>query len=179
MYNKDYQCHNCVSIISANFSCHKPNKLRTNVKVNVKLTYLQRITKTFKMSWGTELWDRYDAMCTFTSSGVDFLDTSVAQFMKARSVIESEYAKKLRKLVKDYTPKDSQNDSASGNLKPSDGKPTRSGSRAGTLQRNKSKNRDDSSKSGPASLGGRRRPAKGDEYSHMSAYKQVRLSTVI
>ena len=95
------------------------------------------------MSWGTELWDRYDAMCTFTSTGIDFLDSSVAQFMKARSVIETEYAKKLRKLVKDYTPKESPNDSSSSNLKASDGKPTRSGSRAGTLQRNKSKNLSD------------------------------------
>ena len=58
------------------------------------------------MSWGTELWDRYDAMCTYTSSGVDFLDNSVARFMKERSIIETEYAKKLRKLVKDFSPKD-------------------------------------------------------------------------
>ena len=131
------------------------------------------------MSWGTELWDRYDAMCTFTSSGIDFLDNSVAQFMKARSVIETEYAKKLRKLVKDYTPKDSPSDSSSNNLKTSDGKPTRSSSRAGTLQRNKSKNRDDSNKSGPASLSAKRKPAKDDEYSHMSAYKQVRTDNSI
>ena len=34
------------------------------------------------MSWGTELWDRYDAMCTYTSAGVDFLENSVAKFMK-------------------------------------------------------------------------------------------------
>ena len=96
------------------------------------------------MSWGSELWDRYDAMCSYTSSGVDFLDTSVAKFMKERSVIETEYAKKLRKLVKDFSPKDMPSDNSSNTLKASDGKPTRSGSRAGTLQRNKNKGKDDS-----------------------------------
>ena len=124
------------------------------------------------MSWGTELWDRYDAMCTYTSSGVDFLDNSVAKFMKERSTIETEYAKKLRKLVKEFSPKDMPSDSASGTLKAE--KPTRKTSRAGTLQRNKNKGRDDSGKSGPSSLGGVRKPAKDDEYSHMEAYKQVR-----
>ena len=125
------------------------------------------------MSWGTELWDRYDAMCTYTSSGVDFLDNSVAKFMKERSAIETEYAKKLRKLVKDFSPKDMPSESSSGTLKVSDGKPTRKTSRAGTLQRNKNKGKDDSGKSGPASLGGARKPAKDDEYSHIEAYKQL------
>merc|ERR1719412_1674811 len=95
--------------------------------------------------------------------------------MKERSAIETEYAKKLRKLVKDFSPKDMPIDSSSGTLKPSDNKPTRKASRAGTLQRNKNKGKDDSGKSGPSSLGGVRKPAKDDEYSHMEAYKQMLL----
>ena len=127
------------------------------------------------MSWGTELWDRYDAMCTYTSAGVDFLDNSVAKFMKERSIIETEYATKLRKLVKAFSPKDMPSDSgtSSGNLKVSDGKPSRSNSRAGTLQRNKGRGKDDSGRSGPTSLGMVRKPGKDDEYGYMTAYKQV------
>ena len=124
------------------------------------------------MSWGTELWDRYDAMCTYTSSGVDFLDNSVAKFMKERSLIETEYAKKLRKLVKDFSPKDVPGD----NLNASNAKVERSTSRAGgTLRRNKGGGKDDSGRSGPVSLGGVRKPGKNDEYSHMTAYRQVSL----
>ena len=124
------------------------------------------------MSWGTELWDRYDAMCTYTSAGVDFLENSVAKFMKEKSVIETEYATKLRRLVKAFSPKDMPSDSgqASGNLKP----PARSHSRAGTLRRGKNGGKDqDSSRSGPTSLGIVRKPGKDDEYGHMTAYKQV------
>ena len=61
------------------------------------------------MSWGTELWDRYDAMCTYTSNGIDFLDTSLARFISERGKIENEYASKLRKLVNRFTPKDAAN----------------------------------------------------------------------
>ena len=131
------------------------------------------------MSWGTELWDRYDAMCTYTSSGVDFLDNSVARFMKERSIIETEYAKKLRKLVKDFSPKDmpSESGGSANTLKVE--RSTSRASKNGTLKRNKRGAADDQSKSGPASLGGAKKRGREDEYSHMSAYKQVRISIQI
>ena len=132
-----------------------------------------------KMSWGTELWDRYDAMCTYTSSGVDFLDNSVARFMKERSIIETEYAKKLRKLVKDFSPKDmpSEGGGSANTLKVE--RSTSRASKNGTLKRNKRGAADDQNKSGPASLGGVKKRGREDEYSHMSAYKQVRISIQI
>ena len=132
-----------------------------------------------KMSWGTELWDRYDAMCTYTSSGVDFLDNSVARFMKERSIIETEYAKKLRKLVKDFSPKDmpSEGGGSANTLKVE--RSTSRASKNGTLKRNKRGAADDQNKSGPASLGGAKKRGREDEYSHMSAYKQVRISIQI
>ena len=131
------------------------------------------------MSWGTELWDRYDAMCTYTSSGVDFLDNSVARFMKERSIIETEYAKKLRKLVKDFSPKDmpSEGGGSANTLKVE--RSTSRASKNGTLKRNKRGAADDQNKSGPASLGGAKKRGREDEYSHMSAYKQVRISIQI
>ena len=131
------------------------------------------------MSWGTELWDRYDAMCTYTSSGVDFLDNSVARFMKERSIIETEYAKKLRKLVKDFSPKDmpSEGGGSANTLKVE--RSTSRASKNGTLKRNKRGAADDPNKSGPASLGGAKKRGREDEYSHMSAYKQVRISIQI
>ena len=43
------------------------------------------------MCWGVELWDHFDAICTYTSVGIDFLENSVGKFMKERSVIECEY----------------------------------------------------------------------------------------
>jgi len=57
-----------------------------------------------KMSWGTELWDQYDNIACHTNKGIDFLDR-YGNFVRDRSAIESEYAGKLRRLVKTYTPK--------------------------------------------------------------------------
>ena len=133
-----------------------------------------------KMSWGTELWDRYDAMCTYTSTSIDFLDNSVAHFVKERGAIETEYAKKLRALVRKYAPKDmpmpNGGGGSSSNNKSSDGKQMgRSSSRAGTLGRKNKGGRKESiaGKSGPRSLGAIRQPSKEDDYGHMTAYKQV------
>lgn len=57
-----------------------------------------------KMSWGTELWDQYDHIAAHTNKGIDFLER-YGSFIRDRSAIESEYAGKLRRLVKAYTPK--------------------------------------------------------------------------
>ena len=62
-----------------------------------------------KMSWGTELWDKYEDLCRYSVSGIDFLENSVADFIKERGKVEKEYAKSLRALVKKYTPKSSAN----------------------------------------------------------------------
>lgn len=56
------------------------------------------------MSWGTELWDQYDNVGQHTHKGIEFLD-KYSSFMKERCSIESEYASKLRKLVKNHQPK--------------------------------------------------------------------------
>ena len=60
------------------------------------------------MSWGTELWDKYEDLCRYSVSGIDFLENSVADFIKERGKVEKEYAKSLRALVKKYTPKSSE-----------------------------------------------------------------------
>ena len=59
------------------------------------------------MSWGSELWDKYDDLYRHTYVGIELLESSVASFVKERGKIEGEYASKLRKLVEKYTPKDS------------------------------------------------------------------------
>ena len=58
------------------------------------------------MSWGTELWDKYPELTSHTHNGIDFLENSVATFIKERGKIEGEYANKLRTLVKRYNPKE-------------------------------------------------------------------------
>lgn len=56
------------------------------------------------MSWGTELWDQYENLGAHTHKGIEFLD-KYANFVRDRCAIESEYAAKLRRLVKNYQPK--------------------------------------------------------------------------
>ena len=61
------------------------------------------------MSWGTELWDKYSELTHHTQNGIDFLENSVAGFIKERGKVEAEYAKSLRSLVKKYAPKEGSN----------------------------------------------------------------------
>lgn len=56
------------------------------------------------MSWGTELWDQYDTVAVHTQKGIDFCER-FTNFLKERSHIEFEYAKNLKRLVKNYQPK--------------------------------------------------------------------------
>ncbi|XP_060527343.1 formin-binding protein 1-like isoform X2 [Cylas formicarius] len=56
------------------------------------------------MNWGTELWDQYDNLSTHTMKGIDYLER-IGHFFRDRAAIESEYAYKLRRLVKNYQPK--------------------------------------------------------------------------
>ncbi|XP_054270179.1 formin-binding protein 1-like isoform X3 [Macrosteles quadrilineatus] len=56
------------------------------------------------MSWGTELWDQYENLSLHTQKGIDFLE-KYGHFIRDRCDIEKEYAARLRKLVKTYTPK--------------------------------------------------------------------------
>eukprot|EP00092_Neocalanus_flemingeri_P058116 GFUD01069205.1.p1 GENE.GFUD01069205.1~~GFUD01069205.1.p1 ORF type:complete len:558 (+),score=166.38 GFUD01069205.1:488-2161(+) len=58
------------------------------------------------MSWGVELWDRYDSVVNQVSQSSRELDTWYGSFFKERSKIENEYARSLRKLIKTYMPKD-------------------------------------------------------------------------
>ena len=57
------------------------------------------------MSWGEELWDRYEDVVSMVNQGTRELDTFYKGFLKERSRVENEYAKQLRKLIKVYTPK--------------------------------------------------------------------------
>ena len=57
------------------------------------------------MSWGTELWDRCDSVFAYTANGIDSLENDFSEYIKERSVIEAEYAKKLKKLSNDYSEK--------------------------------------------------------------------------
>ncbi|XP_017070985.1 formin-binding protein 1-like isoform X6 [Drosophila eugracilis] len=56
------------------------------------------------MSWGTELWDQNENLAIHTNRGIDALD-KYANFLRDRVAIETEYAGKLRRLVKNYQPK--------------------------------------------------------------------------
>ncbi|XP_037947088.1 formin-binding protein 1-like [Teleopsis dalmanni] len=56
------------------------------------------------MSWGIELWDQYENLSIHTNKGIEFLD-KYGNFIRDRLAIESEYAAKLRRLVKNYQPK--------------------------------------------------------------------------
>ncbi|XP_034483578.1 formin-binding protein 1-like [Drosophila innubila] len=56
------------------------------------------------MSWGTDLWDQYDNLSIHTNRGIEVLD-KYANFLRDRVAIETEYAGKLRRLVKNYQPK--------------------------------------------------------------------------
>ena len=101
------------------------------------------------MDWGTELWDKYDDLVSHTNSGIDFLEKSVAEFIKERGRVEKLHAKNLRELVKRFMPKGV----SSGNPK-----------NTNTNGAN--------SESGPASIAVR---AEADEeYTHLLAYKEVR-----
>ncbi|XP_019849936.1 PREDICTED: formin-binding protein 1-like isoform X2 [Amphimedon queenslandica] len=53
------------------------------------------------MSWGSELWDQYEAICTHTDHEIEFI-RRVSSFVKDRIHAETVYAKELRKLVKSY-----------------------------------------------------------------------------
>jgi len=61
------------------------------------------------MSWGTELWDQYDQIATHTQKGIDFLE-KYSKFVNERSKIEQDYALKLRRLTKNYLPKQKGDD---------------------------------------------------------------------
>lgn len=61
------------------------------------------------MSWGTELWDQYDNIARHTDKGIEFCDF-YSNFIKQRSDCELAYAKSLRKLIKNFTPKKKDED---------------------------------------------------------------------
>ncbi|XP_022249414.1 formin-binding protein 1 homolog [Limulus polyphemus] len=56
------------------------------------------------VNWGAELWDRYDSIHSHTNQGIELLE-KYGQFVKERCSIESDYANKLRRLVKSYQPR--------------------------------------------------------------------------
>ena len=105
------------------------------------------------MSWGIELWDKYEDLCSHTNNGVDFLEKSVAEFIKERGRVEKLHAKNLRDLVKRFMPKGI---ATSTNPKQT-GTNTNNGANV---------------ESGPASIA--MRAEADEEYTHLLAYKEVR-----
>lgn len=61
------------------------------------------------MSWGTKLWDQFENISTYTQKGIDFCE-KFSHFLKERCSIENDYAAKLKKLVKSYSPKKKDDD---------------------------------------------------------------------
>lgn len=61
------------------------------------------------MSWGTELWDQYENVGSHTQKGIDFCE-KFTHFLKERAAVEQEYARNLKKLVKNYQPKKREED---------------------------------------------------------------------
>jgi len=103
------------------------------------------------MNWGTELWDKYDDLVSHTNAGIEFLEKSVAEFIKERARVEKEHAKNLRILVKRFMPKGVSEKNA----------------------KNSSNSNGAHSDSGPASIAVR---AEADEeYTHLLAYKEMLL----
>jgi len=60
------------------------------------------------MSWGTELWDRGDALLAATYGFSDELNNVLGKFLKERGELEREYAKGLRKLISKFGPKETK-----------------------------------------------------------------------
>ena len=61
------------------------------------------------MSWGEELWDRFDDVVNVVNHGTRELESFYKHFLKERSKIEKEYAHELRKLIKKYSAKANKN----------------------------------------------------------------------
>lgn len=59
-----------------------------------------------RMSWGTELWDKYEAVLKEVNQSGKELDSWYGGFFKERSKLEAEYARGLRRLVRNYTIKE-------------------------------------------------------------------------
>ena len=104
------------------------------------------------MNWGTELWDKYDDLCSHTNNGIEFLEKQVAEFINERGKAEKAHAKKLRELVNKFMPKNVQ----SSNKK----------------QDNNHRGSVGNNDSGPASIA--MRAEADEEYTHLLAYKEVR-----
>lgn len=107
------------------------------------------------MSWGTELWDKYEDLCSHTNDGIDFLEKSVAEFIKERGRVEKLHAKNLRDLVKKFMPKGV-------------GNPVTRKSTQGLTN-----NGANDTLSGPASIA--MRAEADEEYTHLLAYKEMLL----
>merc|ERR1719188_2776440 len=56
--------------------------------------------------WGLELWDRYEQVTKEVGQGVKDLESWYGGYLKERSKVEADYAKALRKLVKNFTIKE-------------------------------------------------------------------------
>lgn len=58
------------------------------------------------MSWGTELWDKYESVLKEVTQCGKEVDSWYGGYFKERSKLEAEYARGLRRLVRSYTVKE-------------------------------------------------------------------------
>jgi len=58
--------------------------------------------------WGSELWDRFEHVVSHNRKETQELEGVYGKFLKERGDIEKEYAKSLRKLVNNYSPKENK-----------------------------------------------------------------------
>ncbi|XP_055955143.1 formin-binding protein 1 isoform X2 [Patella vulgata] len=61
------------------------------------------------MSWGAELWDQYDTIAHHTQRGIEF-NEKFTHFLKERCTIELDYARSLKKLVRNFQPRKKEED---------------------------------------------------------------------
>jgi len=62
------------------------------------------------LSWGSELWDKFDECWKLTSDSTDKLETELKRFFKQRGDIEKDYVGKLNRLQKNFTPRSKSSD---------------------------------------------------------------------
>ena len=83
------------------FSVHSLLPRQDNSNTNLNLTPV-----CVRGDWGLDLWDRYEGAAREVSQGAKELESWYGGYLRDRAKVETEYAKALRKLVKNYTIKE-------------------------------------------------------------------------
>ena len=87
--------------LSTPLSVHSLLPRQHNSNTNLNLTPV-----CVRGDWGLDLWDRYEGAAREVSQGAKELESWYGGYLRDRAKVETEYAKALRKLVKNYTIKE-------------------------------------------------------------------------